>query len=479
MNPIAKLTFLTSFLCLSILPNSHAQPMSEGLKAYASEDFTLAHAIFDYRFKTSSKQAALMLGVMYINGDGVPADPQTGYAYLLIADEWGDHRAQQYLDPWRDTVDDDVMSRTQQRAAALKQEVRVVLYGDDTAITSPYNVKDERHIRKRVKEPSIRFPPSELGKITTFIMSYLIHPDGTTSANFYEGFYSKAFVSAVERGIRNWRFDESDGPDARTVSFGFTSNMSDIGAERFNQLLDHYFSPAILGNEIAQTSLVIMNDSLRTNQMAYEFLLDERLNEQPAEPFYADHEAQTGYPALKRSRLSHPVPDKFPRFFVTRVNRDTTFSHWHDELDDSDEEQQAFIETIPEIMDDIQKRMRSRRFTDGDYVVSLDRTKDELHFKKPMYHSTWADQNYWRLQAATNGDSFQQLTYALSRPITSPWAQYFIEQGNGRVMAHRGIYLVRHGADDTTIAQGMSYLRRAEALGDEMAIEALAILEKP
>ncbi|WP_194755649.1 SEL1-like repeat protein [Aliidiomarina indica] len=476
-----------AFICLSIVSgltffgsaSAKEHLMSQGLQAYANEDYERAYTIFDYRFKTSSKHAALMLGVMYINGDGVGVDIERGYAYLLIADEWGDHRAKQYLDAWRESVNDDVVAQTHQRAEGLKQEVRVVLYGETNTLELPYNIDTDWPIRARVKEPSIRFPPSEFGKITTFIMSYLIHPDGTTSAHDYEGFYSRAFVSAVERGTRGWRFEESDGPDARTISFEFTTGMSEIGTERFNQLVDDYFSPAILGNEIAQTSLTIMKRTVRTHQMAYEFILDPKLNEQPPEPYYMDHNAQREYPTLNRSRLSYDVPDAFPRFIVTRVNRDTTFSHWLDETDNLDEGQQAMIETLPELMSDIQRRMRSRRFSDGDYVVSLDVKEGKIRFKEPLYHSKWVSQNYWRVQAAANGDPFQQLTFALSRPLTSPWAQYYIDRGDGRVMAHRGILLVRHGTDETTKAQGMDYLRRAAELGDEMAIQALTALSNP
>ncbi|WP_185960670.1 SEL1-like repeat protein [Aliidiomarina halalkaliphila] len=447
--------------------------MSEGLKAYDKENYETAYEVFQYRFQTRSKQAAFMLATMYLVGEGVSPNPIEGYAYLQIASDLNDPRATDMLEPWLEQTDAGIIEQVRHRADELKSQIKISYKKALDELDWRYNVERTRERRTRISRPSISYPPFRHGALTSFISSYLIAPDGSTSAIRHVGWSLRDFRSVVERDISNWKFEQDEFPSPAYSGFTFGSYLSKEGVLEFNQQLAERFPKAIRGDEESQYSMAIfMRNAKRTD--AWEVVYDSELNSTPPKPFFQHIDAFDNLRDLSARRIPSVIPKALPKFIVRRENRESAFDRW---LDDTKADDESLLqEAVDSAMPRISRHLRSRRFDDGEYVVTFNEKDNVLEFRKPQYQPEWSLHLYWEWQAATNGSYYHQLRYALWNPASSSWAHYLIEKGDTLVMSHRGLYLLRFGRDDETIEQGLAYLQRAAEAGESMAIEALTMI---
>ncbi|WP_194755648.1 SEL1-like repeat protein [Aliidiomarina indica] len=447
--------------------------MSKGLQAYEQEDFRTAYEIFQYRFRTRSKHAAYMLANMYIRGEGVSANPTEGYAYLQVASDHSEHRATEMLELWLNETDDQTIEQVRRRADELKRLIEISPNKALDELDWRYNVERNPDDRTRISRPSVSYPVFRSGALTSFLTSFLISPEGSTSAIRHIGWSIRDFRSAVERDITNWKYEQEALPSPARVSFSFISGLSKDGVREFNRRLTDRFPRALMGDEEAQYSMAIfMQNARRTN--AWEMVYVSDLNIEDPKPYFIHNDAFDEKRDLSARRIQGEIPDDLPKFVVRRENRDSVFDRW---LDASKHDEDASYQTtVEQIMPRIYRHLRSRRFDDGEYIVTYNATGNVFEFRKPQYQPATSTHGYWDWQAATNGSYFHQLRYALRNPASSSWAHYLVEKGDTLMMSHRGLFLMRYGQDDDTIAQGLDYLQRAAEAGEPMAIEALTMM---
>jgi len=102
--------------------------MSVGLRRYAHRQFHSALHYFEIGARYADKLSQLSLGLMYLNGEGTPKDPVTGYAWLEIAAERGYPDFVATRDNFKKTLTEDQLAKAEVVRATLAQT-----YGDAVA----------------------------------------------------------------------------------------------------------------------------------------------------------------------------------------------------------------------------------------------------------------------------------------------------------------------------------------------------------
>ena len=270
-----KLASLIAGLLLSSHSFSSWANADQAMDLYLNQDYAQAFKLFQKTAHLGHGKSQFNLGVQYLRGQGVKADPILAYAYLAVAFENGFSTARQALK----TVERRLSSE-QMETAKTKADELIALYGTNGGENIRYALPFGRDFNpppKRTENPEAKYPSSLFDEGVPGMAKYLFDIDRNgvvRDLQLLQGYPSSEFEESVLEKLTDSRYQILKvGGTLRKFSqaqFSGVFKRTDIPAETLAQIQDKkkkLLSQAKRGSSSAQAELADLLELMSEDNM--------------------------------------------------------------------------------------------------------------------------------------------------------------------------------------------------------------------
>ncbi len=201
---------LIVFLFFILACNSlWAVTYSEAMSNYQGKNFERAHKQFTELASLGNKDAQYLLGVMYLNGDGIKSDIYKAFAWMSLAASKGDKDYKKSVDTFANKLD----SERLEKARSILDELQKT-YGDETIEQKMHPVLTKstqgefQQLKLKYKAPT--YYPKRAQKTGvaagSVLLEYNVGPDGRTKHHRVISSTSKFFREEALRSVKAYQY---------------------------------------------------------------------------------------------------------------------------------------------------------------------------------------------------------------------------------------------------------------------------------
>ncbi|GAA4899748.1 TonB family protein [Ferrimonas pelagia] len=225
--------------------------LSQGLTAYAEDDFATARTEFLALAPLGNEAAIFNLGVMSLYGEGVEKDAVDAYAWFSLAAHWGHPDAKSAQKKVKQVLSPTAQKLAQQKAleyqtawdkAALQQR----LFPQLLTAEQRNSHQSSSPVPARRQNPHYPIELARKGIEGWVVMEFSVAADGSVrDLLITESVPEKAFDKAALQAMKKWRYEFPEGVEQRdhpgqSIRLDFSLSNAVVDENKLDAMLTQY-----------------------------------------------------------------------------------------------------------------------------------------------------------------------------------------------------------------------------------------------